>query len=62
MKTTLLFLLELLICVVAPAASAQTEGKEEVTVKGVVTSSEDGSPLAGVVVMSSAGGRYKCLR
>ena len=56
MKTTLLFLLELLICVVAPAASAQTEGKEEVTVKGVVTSSEDGAPLIGVVVMSSVGG------
>ena len=56
MKTTLLFLLELLICVVAPVASAQTEGKEEVTVKGVVTSSEDGAPLIGVVVMSSVGG------
>ena len=62
MKTILLFLLELLICMAASAVSAQTAGEEDVTVSGRVTSSEDGVPLAGVVVMSSVGGWYKCLR
>lgn len=56
MKTILLFLLELLICIMAPVMAARTAGEEEVTVSGKITSSEDGSPLAGVVVMSSVGG------
>ena len=56
MKTTLLILLELLLCAMPVAVSAQTEEKSDVTVSGVVTSSEDGLPLVGVVVMSSAGG------
>ena len=56
MKTTLLTLLELLICAMPVMASAQVEEKEDVTVSGVVTSAEDGMPLIGVVVMSSTGG------
>ena len=56
MRTTLLILLELLLCAMPVAVSAQTEEKSDVTVSGVVTSSEDGLPLVGVVVMSSAGG------
>ncbi len=56
MKTTLLILLELLICAMPAVANAQVEDNEDVTVSGVVTSAEDGQPLIGVVVMSSAGG------
>ena len=56
MKTTLLILLELLICAMPTVANAQVEDNEDVTVSGVVTSAEDGMPLIGVVVMSSAGG------
>lgn len=37
-------------------AYAQAEEKEDVTVSGVVTSSEDGMPVIGVVVMSSTEG------
>lgn len=56
MRTTLLILLELLICAMPALAAAQVEDKGDVTVSGVVTSAEDGQPLIGVVVMSSAGG------
>ena len=56
MKTTLLILLELLICAMPTVANVQVEDNEDVTVSGVVTSAEDGMPLIGVVVMSSAGG------
>ena len=56
MKNTLLILLELLICTMPVMASVQVDEKEDVTVSGVVTSAEDGAPLIGVVVMSSAGG------
>ena len=56
MKAPLLILLQLLICALPVVANAQDEGKEDITVSGVVTSSEDGMPLIGVVVMSSAGG------
>ena len=56
MKTTLLILLELLICGLPAAAASQIEDREDVTVSGVVSSAEDGQPLIGVVVMSSAGG------
>ena len=56
MKNTLLILLELLICAMPVMANAQVGEKEDVTVSGVVTSAEDGAPLIGVVVMSSAGG------
>ncbi len=56
MRNTLLILLELLICTMPVMASVQVDEKEDVTVSGVVTSAEDGAPLIGVVVMSSAGG------
>lgn len=56
MKNTLLILLELLICAMPVMANAQVGEKEDVTVSGIVTSAEDGAPLIGVVVMSSAGG------
>ena len=56
MKAPLLILLQLLICALPTVAKPQIEGKEDVTVSGVVTSSEDGLPLIGVVVMSSTGG------
>ena len=56
MKTTLLILLELLICAIPAFSSAQVEDKGDVTVSGVVTSAEDGLPLIGSVVMSSTGG------
>ena len=56
MKNTLLILLELLICAMPVIANAQVGEKEDVTVSGIVTSAEDGAPLIGVVVMSSAGG------
>ena len=61
MKTTLLILLELLICAMPTVANAQVEDNEDVTVSGVVTSAEDGMPLIGVVVMSSAGGGVSAL-
>lgn len=61
MKNTLLILLELLICAMPVMANAQVGEKEDVTVSGIVTSAEDGAPLIGVVVMSSAGGGYQCL-
>lgn len=60
MKSALLILLELLLCMLPTAAVAQDGNKEDVTVSGVVTSVEDGQPLIGVVVMSSTGG-YKRL-
>ena len=56
MKTTMLILLELLICAIPAFSSAQVEDKGDVTVSGVVTSAEDGLPLIGSVVMSSTGG------
>lgn len=56
MKNILLILLELLICAMPVMANAQVGEKEDVTVSGIVTSAEDGAPLIGVVVMSSAGG------
>ena len=56
MKNTLLILLELLICAMPVMANTQVGEKEDVTVSGIVTSAEDGAPLIGVVVMSSAGG------
>ena len=56
MRNTLLILLELLICTMPVMASVQVDEKEDVTVSGVITSAEDGAPLIGVVVMSSAGG------
>lgn len=56
MKTTFLILLELLFCILPAVANDQTEDVKDVNVSGVVTSSEDGLPLIGVVVMSSNGG------
>ncbi len=48
--------LALFVCVMPITANAQSENNENVTVRGVVTSAEDGAPLIGVVVMSSMGG------
>ena len=62
MKTTLLILLELLICGLPAVAASQIEDREDVTVSGVVSSAEDGQPLIGVVVMSSAGGGRQRVR
>ena len=56
MKRTLLFILELLICTMPLLAAEQIGDGGDVTVSGTVTSAEDGQPLIGVVVMSSAGG------
>ena len=56
MKRTLLFILELLICTMPLLAAEQIGDGGDVTVSGTVTSEEDGQPLIGVVVMSSAGG------
>ena len=56
MKRTLLILLALIICALPGMANVQTAAPEDVTVSGVVSSAEDGQPLIGVVVMSSAGG------
>ena len=56
MKRTLLFILELLICTMPLLAAEQIGDGGDVTVSGTVTSAEDGAPLIGVVVMSSAGG------
>lgn len=56
MKRTLLFILELLICTMPLLAAEQIGDGGDITVSGTVTSAEDGQPLIGVVVMSSAGG------
>ena len=56
MKRTLLIILELLICTISLLAAEQIGDGNDVTVSGTVTSAEDGQPLIGVVVMSSAGG------
>ena len=62
MKRTLLFILELLICTMPLLAAEQIGDGGDVTVSGTVTSEEDGQPLIGVVVMSSAGGGRQRVR
>ena len=61
MKRTLLIILELLICTISLLAAEQIGDGNDVTVSGTVTSAEDGPPLIGVVVMSSAGGGCHCI-
>lgn len=58
MKTKYFILLALFVCALSFTALGQNVDRENITVRGTVSSSEDGQPLAGVVVMaeSSVGG------